>query len=82
MAAWSGGNKSNTREGEGQKGSGGDDEAMRRSQERGRAAATDSGTRHKGGCSTVWVPHPQGLPFAGSHLPGSLIPGVDRQGCF
>ena len=34
--------KSNRREGQGQRGSSGDDEAIRRSRERGKAAATDT----------------------------------------
>jgi len=38
----SGGIKSKRREGEGQRGSGGDDEVMRHSRERGKAVATDT----------------------------------------
>ena len=41
-ARGAGGIKSNRREGEGQKGSSGDDEGMRCSRERGKAAATDT----------------------------------------
>jgi len=41
-AAGAGGIKSNRRDGEGQRGSSGDDEGMRCSQERGKAAATDT----------------------------------------